>query len=636
MTDNRERHVAKLAASEGCDTSKEGVLDALTRDGSFDVQACPGSGKTTTVATKIVVLLEEWRRNGGICVLTHTNVAREEIQKKLRASTTGRAALDSPHFVGTIQSFIDTFLALPDLRAKGITVEQIDNDAFASAADYEYSRGGYPYLRGWLKGRTRDGQPENKSYRAVEYNANTSELKFGSQETGFKNEESHAYQELAKLKGNLSARGIFRHGDMYHFSNRYLDEFPWAVAALRSRFPVVIIDEMQDTSAKQDILLNRLFPPDVTEVQRFGDENQKIFDMDDSGDEVGSFPRSPIVNLGVSRRFGKFIANRIATIAPRRQTILGDDTVPGGRHTVLLFDEHTVLDVIPHFARIAADELHDLNELPVVKAVGHRKRPSEGGGKFPNHVGNYVEGFVPDAVAAITGRDGLRLRVERAKSDMARDPMAGPKQVMIAVRMILSLWGILDRPQQIVVRIMQNNKSRRRLGAAIMALLATVNPDPPTWNILIGPLLSVLEDAVGVAAPPKAKAFAEWVDVHKASAVPISGNAARTLAIHVDVQTIHSIKGENHHATLVLETQYKKHDVSMILHYMADPASRKKGTLGTEVTMHHRRMFVAMSRPRRLLCMAAAAAHVPAELREALKAQGWDVIDLTKGATPIE
>lgn len=122
-------HAAKIAEREGCDTTKAGVLDVLARGGSFDVQACPGAGKTTVVATKIVVLLDGWRERAGICVLTHTNVAREEIQKRLRRSDVGRAALEAPHFVGTIQSFVDTFLALPYLRAKGIAVEQIDNDA---------------------------------------------------------------------------------------------------------------------------------------------------------------------------------------------------------------------------------------------------------------------------------------------------------------------------------------------------------------------------------------------------------------------------------------------------------------------------------------------------------------------------
>ena len=628
MTDAERRlHVAAIATREGCETTKAGVLDALVVGGSFDVQACPGSGKTTTVATKIVVLLDSWRRNGGICVLTHTNVAREEIQKKLRRSNTGRAALDSPHFVGTIQSFVDTFLALPYMRAKRIAVEQIDNDAFASAADDEYRRG-YHNLRAWLKSKTRPGEAENRRYRALEYAADGEGLTFDGEATGLKDPKKPTYRELGQLKEALTRRGVFRHADMYHFANRYLDEYPWAVDPLRGRFPVVMVDEMQDTSATQEGLMSRLFPPDSIDVQRFGDENQKIYDSDATDDSPTSFPREPVYHLGESRRFGDFIAKRIATIAPRQQTILGDGSVRGGRHTILLFDERTAYDVIPRFAAIAAAELGELGRAPVVKAIGNRKRESEGGGTFPNYIGNYVEGFVPDAVAAVAGREGLRLRVERAKVEAVREPSAGPKEVMIAVRMLIARWGGSERPQHTVGRIMQNNAMRRRLGAVVLALLGGDLPDEAAWNAVTRPLLQLLTETIGESAPPDATTFAGWFPIDIASsAVPKTG-AKLALPVHVDVQTIHSVKGENHDATLVLETQRNKHDVPMILRYLSDPTVRK-AALSPTAMMHHRRMFVAMSRPRTLLCMAAAAAHVDGAVRAGLVSQGWIVEDLT-------
>jgi len=46
--------------------------------------------------------------------------------------------------------------------------------------------------------------------------------------------------------------------------------------------------------------------------------------------------------------------------------------------------------------------------------------------------------------------------------------------------------------------------------------------------------------------------------------------------------------------------------------------------------MDHRRMFVAMSRPRKLLCLAAASARVDEATRTGLRAQGWTIVDLTK------
>lgn len=51
---------------------------------SIDIQAFPGSGKTTILIAKLAILAKKWSyTNAGICVLSHTNVAREEIEERL-------------------------------------------------------------------------------------------------------------------------------------------------------------------------------------------------------------------------------------------------------------------------------------------------------------------------------------------------------------------------------------------------------------------------------------------------------------------------------------------------------------------------------------------------------------------------
>ena len=51
---------------------------------SIDIQAFPGSGKTTILVAKLAILAKKWTSTtSGICVLSHTNVAREEIEKRL-------------------------------------------------------------------------------------------------------------------------------------------------------------------------------------------------------------------------------------------------------------------------------------------------------------------------------------------------------------------------------------------------------------------------------------------------------------------------------------------------------------------------------------------------------------------------
>ena len=79
---------------------------------SRDVVACPGSGKTTALLAKILILAMKmpFPDNRGICVLTHTNVAIDGIKDKLAGQIHFADRLfNYPNFFGTIQSFVDKF-----------------------------------------------------------------------------------------------------------------------------------------------------------------------------------------------------------------------------------------------------------------------------------------------------------------------------------------------------------------------------------------------------------------------------------------------------------------------------------------------------------------------------------------------
>jgi DNA helicase-2/ATP-dependent DNA helicase PcrA len=91
----------KADAFSGPDGSdrRAGVLKSTER---MDVAACPGSGKTTLLVAKLAILAAKWpHRTRGICVLSHTNVARREIESRLGHTAAGQRLLSYPHFVGT-------------------------------------------------------------------------------------------------------------------------------------------------------------------------------------------------------------------------------------------------------------------------------------------------------------------------------------------------------------------------------------------------------------------------------------------------------------------------------------------------------------------------------------------------------
>jgi hypothetical protein len=91
------------------DGSKEFIKCSVTKD----IQACPGAGKTTSLVAKLDILASKmpFPDKSGILVLTHTNVAVDEIKRKLGHN--GSKILGYPNHVGTFQSFINKYLAIP-------------------------------------------------------------------------------------------------------------------------------------------------------------------------------------------------------------------------------------------------------------------------------------------------------------------------------------------------------------------------------------------------------------------------------------------------------------------------------------------------------------------------------------------
>ena len=90
---------------------KEAYINAR---GKVVLNACPGSGKTTTIAYKLHTLIENNYHKlniGGIACLSFTNVAKDEIKQKYTEFS--KKSLNYPHTVSTIDNFINSYITLP-------------------------------------------------------------------------------------------------------------------------------------------------------------------------------------------------------------------------------------------------------------------------------------------------------------------------------------------------------------------------------------------------------------------------------------------------------------------------------------------------------------------------------------------
>src|SRR5687768_12149801 len=75
---------------------------------TLDVLAVPGSGKTTSLLAKLIIMARHQKEKGcgAILVLSHTNAAVDQIAEKIGKYCPNLFAY--PNFIGTIQRFVDT------------------------------------------------------------------------------------------------------------------------------------------------------------------------------------------------------------------------------------------------------------------------------------------------------------------------------------------------------------------------------------------------------------------------------------------------------------------------------------------------------------------------------------------------
>lgn len=108
------------------DDEKQRIIKS---DKSELVQACPGSGKTTTLLAKLIILANRMpsKDGKGVCVLTHTNVAIDEIKAKLGQKAD--VLFSYPNFFGTFQTFVHKFITSKALHHfYNSSIDCVDDD----------------------------------------------------------------------------------------------------------------------------------------------------------------------------------------------------------------------------------------------------------------------------------------------------------------------------------------------------------------------------------------------------------------------------------------------------------------------------------------------------------------------------
>jgi superfamily I DNA/RNA helicase len=664
--------IAALALNEKLIFNDEERISILESKRSIDVQACPGSGKTTLIAAKLILLAKKWPLSGqGVCVLSHTNVAKNEVIERLKKSKTLEAQrlLSYPHFIGTIQEFTNRFLALPLIRTNGVTDINIDNDEYLRLANELLEQYQFSWLRGTLNGLGGDDMKDGflrKTFRLISENGVSINISKTPRAWKQPANLERARRALNQLKDYLDKRGYYLYRDMYTYAQLACNENSNLCKSLSARFPCVFVDEMQDTQKFQDDLLRNIFPLDNSEiiVQRFGDPDQSIFHGTGYGESNDCFNKKSANNLDFvvdkSHRFDGQLAGKIKPLSHNGiplESELTEDTLnlrshahSNGdifEHSIIVFNDDTRNDVIRSFGDIVSEQFHEEYKTSskfVVKALG-----AVGNEIDPNveqlKIGHYWDDYEKNKAKNNFKESSLIESVRYCRQLSSPDFSESYNLLFNSFLKLLWKAKCFDEDGRRYTRTslqdsLKADENLTPFRKTLYFLLSGVKQlNQKYWSSICEVLTTLFDlDDMSKEASQYLKYREESLTNETQNKVNASEEKDALISLpenmikhpggfDIHLSTIHGVKGETHDATLVMETKNYSYDIEGLLNHIAS-IDDKKITQKRKIKFS-RQLYVAASRPRYLLCLAIHEDRISQTQRSALDNIGWCLHNLS-------
>lgn len=395
-------------------------VNIIKEDSSCYVQACPGSGKTTTLLAKLIILANKMPlpEGKGICVLTHTNVAIDEIKAKL--GTKADVLFRYPNFFGTIQTFLHKYVTAAALHYfYGSQITYVDNEMSNAVFLNKYYKlpiresklRGLIFKRTTLKEHTinaaeieslggvdmltaanvikKKKRVDEYIFQLTDYNWSKIPKEYkslvrakkdkiiSSQEkeivlsykvdwnnnkittnSGSIGVDSPSGAEYMKIKKEMFSEGILSFQDAYDLAFRYIREKKLDFSRFSDkRFKYLFIDEVQDCDGLQVDLIQKIFDENKVVIQRFGDYCQAIYERDEcSGPENDKLKGYQVLYIHDSNRFGEKIAKPLRSLCIEdNHQLHGNEEVPSVKPIIITYENP--LSVLPKYVELLGTTL---------------------------------------------------------------------------------------------------------------------------------------------------------------------------------------------------------------------------------------------------------------------------------------
>jgi len=307
------------------------------KEGKFVVRACPGSGKTYSVAARFARLINEWKySHQGIAALSFTNVAWQEIENYLQDHFGIYTPIRYPHFLGTIDSFINQYIFLPfgHLVLKCGSRPTLVGEPHGAWSGKYYSESFFDKFSFDINGKHIPLDPRNAP----------------------KNKKTLSH--ILKARKKYLKLGYANQSDSNFLSLKLLEKFPALAKSLATKFPFMIIDEAQDTSEIQMQIIEKLIENGLEELMLVGDPDQALYEWNEASpdllEEKFSSWEDNSISLNENRRSSQIICDftfNLSTLPQASKAINKDVKDFQSKPNIVIYDENDIENTIAEFLK---------------------------------------------------------------------------------------------------------------------------------------------------------------------------------------------------------------------------------------------------------------------------------------------
>jgi DNA helicase-2/ATP-dependent DNA helicase PcrA len=612
------------------DGSKEFIKCSVTKD----IQACPGAGKTTSLVAKLDIISNQmpFPGNSGVLVLTHTNVAVDEIRSKLGYNAS--KLMGYPNHIGTFQSFVNKYLAIPmyvNIFKK--RPEKIDSEFFNEKLKAKMNSN---FIGKFILDRS-----EDNNYTSVEkfldalsiYDDKISLQQPGRNKTIISNRSkifSSVKTYLEKdVVNQVISDGCISFSHCYELAEHYLGEYPEMADVISSRFKYVFVDEAQDTDRRQFDILGKIFDDSESIIQRVGDNDQSIFNFS-STDNLTWDVSQDYITINNTKRLSSKVSKVASYFSITNHNIISENDIDIAP-VIIVFDDCDINKVIAKFGELIKDnELHLLDKA-VFKAVGNSAKKHDTHHRIPD----YVEGYLKADADFIGGND-FKDKLNTSINNIS--PRHIKSHFWSLIVEYLTESGIKNDDKNFTSRSLINHLKVNN--EELLDQLLTNCLDIFEVSNVGGELNPYLGTSLKALSEFIAFEYNEDLLLTVISNYKLDKDKQRKNIVSLEyedetldisISTVHMAKGETHTATLILETYNRGYDLYQLLPLLK---GKKKKIFPAKKKV----IYVGMTRPTHLLCIALHRKHinsrgtectVSTQDLEQIKQNGYSVVDLS-------